>query len=375
MHVRKLDTTQAKERERFVDFVFDLYKDAPMWVPPLRSDALKGLDKTKHPYYQHSDADFFLVEADGRTLGRMAMLQNNNFNAYHNSRAAFFGYFEVVEDRRAAHALLDTAVAWARERDLDCIIGPRGLVGIDGSVLVEGFEHRPALTIPWNYPYYDDFITSYGFVKDADYLSGYIPGDTKAPERIKSVAEKVKQRRGFTIKTFKSRAEIRQWIPKAMEIHRQAMSELHSYYPPTEAETRELINTLLLIADPSLVKIIMKDDEVAGFILAYHDISRGLQKANGRLFPFGWFHILRDRQTTDWVNVNGLGLLPKYRGLGANAMLYAELAQTVNDHGFKHADLVQVNEQNFNSRSDQETLGAVWYKRHRHYRLDLSPIE
>ncbi|MEZ4516566.1 MAG: GNAT family N-acetyltransferase [Chloroflexota bacterium] len=149
------------------------------------------------------------------------------------------------------------------------------------------------------------------------------------------------------------------------------MSELHSYYPPTEEETRNLINTLLLIADPSLIKLIMKDDEVAGFILAYHDVSEGMQKANGRLFPLGWYHILRDRQKTDWVDINGLGLLPQYRGLGANAMLYSELAQTVREHHFKHVDIVQVNEENFKSRSDMETMGAQWYKRHRHYKLDL----
>lgn len=373
MHVRKLDTTRADEREKFVNFIFDLYKDAPLWVPPLRSDALNGLDKSKHPYYQHSNADFFLVEENGRTLGRMAMLENTNFNNYHKSRVAFFGYFEVVENVAAAHALLATGVEWARARGLDSIIGPRGLVGIDGSVLVEGFEHRPALTIPWNYPYYDEFIKSFGFEKDADYLSGYARGDIILPERVEAIAEKVKEKRGFTIKAFKSRAEIREWVPTALKIHSEAMSELHSYYPPTEEETRNVINTLLLVADPKLIKLIMKGDDVAGFILAYPDISAGLQKANGRLFPFGWFHILRDRQRTDWVNVNGLGLLPKYRGLGANAMLYSELARTVRENHFKHADVVQVNEENFKSRSDMETMGVVWYKRHRHYKLDMPP--
>lgn len=376
MQVRKLDTTQPRERERFVDFVFDLYKDATLWVPPLRSDALKGLDKSKHPYYQHSDADFFVVEENGKVLGRVAMLENRNFNAYHHSKTAFFGYFEVIDDRNVAHTLLATGVDWARARGLDNIIGPRGLVGIDGSVLVEGFEHRPAMTIPWNYPYYDELIKSFGFEKDADYLSGYAPGDTILPERVEAIAAKVKEKRGFWIKTFKSRAEIREWIPTALEIHSKAMSELHSYYPPTEEETRSLINTLLLVADPSLIKLIMKrdeakGDEVAGFILAYPDISDGLKKANGRLFPFGWFHILRDRQKTEWVDVNGLGLLPEYRGLGANAMLYSELARTIRDHHFKHADIVQVNEENFKSRSDMETLGTIWYKRHRHYRLDI----
>ncbi|MEZ4516565.1 MAG: hypothetical protein R3C44_06910 [Chloroflexota bacterium] len=207
MQVRELDTTQAHERDRFVDFVFDLYKDAPLWVPPLRSDALSGLDKSKHPYYQHSVADFFIVEEDGRTLGRMSMLENSRYNDYHSSRTAFFGYFEVVENREAAHALLARGVEWARARGLDTIIGPRGLVGIDGSVLVEGFEHRPALTIPWNYPYYDDFITSFGFVKDADYLSGYVRGDAILPERVRQSPPR--SRNGAALQSRHSRAGLK----------------------------------------------------------------------------------------------------------------------------------------------------------------------
>jgi hypothetical protein len=96
-----------------------------------------------------------------------------------------------------------------------------------------------------------------------------------------------------------------------------------------------------------------------------------MQRARGRLFPFGWFYILRDRRVTEWANVNGLGLLPEYRGLGANVLLYTELQKTIAEHGFKHVDIVQVNEENFNSRSDMESIGVLWYKRHRHYKLAL----
>ena len=371
MQIRKLDTTQKRERARFVDFVFDLYKNSTLWVPPLRGDAMNILDKAKHPFYEHSYADFFVVEEGDRVLGRMAMLENRSFNNFHNTKTAFFGYFEVVENIEVARLLLRKAIEWAREHDLDTIIGPRGVAGIDGSILVEGFDHRPAMTIPYNYPYYDAFIKDSGFDKDTDYLSGYARGDHELPPRLYDIAAKVKAKRGFTIKTFASRDEIREWIPRAMVVHRQAMSGLHSFFPPTEAETRTIINTLLTIVDPSLIKLVMKGDEIAGFLIAYHDVSAGIQKARGRLFPFGWFHILRDRQKTDWVNVNGLGLLPEYRGLGANAVLYTELRDTIAAHGFKHMDIVQVNETNFNSRSDMETMGIEWYKRHRHYRLAL----
>ncbi len=374
MHIRKLDTAQKRERARFVDFAFDLYKGHPLWVPPLRNDAMNLMDRAKHPYYEHSDADFFVVEEGERVLGRVAMLENRSYNTFHNRKAAFFGYFEVVEEIEAARLLLRQAVDWAKGRGLDTLIGPRGLVGIDGSVLVEGFEHRPALTIPYNYPYYDAFIKDSGFEKDTDYLSGYARGDHELPPRLYEIAAKVKEKRGFWIKTFASRGEIREWIPRAMAVHREAMSSLHSFYPPTENETRAVVNSLLTIIDPSLIKLVMKGDEIAGFIIAYHDVSAGLQKAKGRLFPFGWFHVLRDRRVTDWVNVNGLGLLPQYRGLGANAMLYTELRDTINSHNFKHIDVVQVNEANFNSRSDMETMGITWYKRHRHYKLTLQHV-
>jgi hypothetical protein len=371
MQIRKLDTTQKRERAKFVDFVFELYKDSPLWVPPLRSDAMKVLDSTKHPFYEHSYADFFAVEDGGQTLGRVAMLENRNYNRYHNKKTAFFGYFEVVEDIEVARLLLRTAVEWAKEHGLDTILGTRGVAGIDGSVLVEGFEHRPALTIPYNYPYYDAFIKDSGFQKDADYLSGYIRGDHDLGERVEGLAEKVKSRRGFAIKTFTSKQEIREWIPRALEVHRRAMSGLHSYYPPTEAETREVIESVLTIADPTLIKLVMKGDDIAGFIISYHDVSAGLQKARGRLFPFGWIHVLRDRRVTEWANVNGLGLLPEYRGLGANVLLYTELQKTIAEHGFKHVDIVQVNEENFNSMSDMASIGVEWYKRHRHYKLAL----
>jgi hypothetical protein len=128
---------------------------------------------------------------------------------------------------------------------------------------------------------------------------------------------------------------------------------------------------IISVADPSLIKLVMKGDDVVGFIFSYHDVSAGLQKARGRLWPFGWFHILRDRKKTDWVNVNGVGLLPEYQGLGANTILYIEVAKSIQAFDFVHADIVQVNENNFASRSDMENMGVNWYKRHRNYKRDL----
>ncbi len=372
MKVRPIDPDNKGDVDRFVSLPYELYRDCEQWVPPLRSEMEHILDARRHPFYEHSTAEFFVAECDGQVLGRVAALDNHNFNRHHGSQTAFFGYFETVDDPEVASKLLDEVVGWSLGRGMDHIIGPRGVIGIDGTVLVEGFEHRPALGIPYNYPYYDSHIKQAGFTKDTDYLSGYIPGSSTLPDRVYAIAEKVKARRGFWIKTFQSKREIRAWIPRALEIHRQAMGTLHSYYPPTQREADLILETLLQVGDPRLIKLVMKQDNVAGFILAFPDVSAALQKMNGSIWPFGWFHFLREQRTTRWVNVNAVGLLPAYRGVGANTLLYAELAKTINESGYDHVDVMQVEENNINSTADMAALGVQWYKRHRHYQLHLT---
>lgn len=367
MHIHQINADDKRDVQQFVNFPFTLYRECPLWVPPLRGDAAAILNRRQHPFYAHSDADFFLVEDNGQALGRIAALENRRYNNYRGSKTAFFGYFDAVNDPETACLLFAAVFEWARRRGLEDVIGPRGVIGIDGSVLVEGFEHRPALTIPYNFPYYDELIRAAGFARLTDLLSGYLPGNHTLPQRMHDIAAKMKQRRGFWVKQFASKREIRRWIPRIMAVQQAAFSQTRSFYPPTEQEVQRVINAALAIIDPRLVKLVMKGEEIAGFILAYHDVSAGLQKANGRLWPIGWLHILRERQGTGWLNINGLGLLPQYRGLGANAILYTELEKTVQAAHFRHIDVVQVDEGNSKSRAEMEAIGVQWYKRHRHY--------
>jgi hypothetical protein len=133
-----------------------------------------------------------------------------------------------------------------------------------------------------------------------------------------------------------------------------------------------MAETIISVADPRLIKLVMKGEEVVGFLLTYHDISAGLQKAKGRLWPLGWTYILRERKRTRWANGNGVGVLPEYQGVGASILLYAEIAQTMIASDFEHLDVAQVNEENFASRAAMEDVGVQWYKRHRSYRRMLA---
>jgi GNAT superfamily N-acetyltransferase len=372
VRVRKLDMTLPEDVSTFINFPFRLYRHTPQWVPPLVSAARSSLDPNNHPFYQHSSADFFVVEEGRQVLGRIGVMHNTRHNAYRQCQVAFFGFFEVVDDVSAAQLLFNTAFEWAQRRGLNEIIGPRGLIGADSSgILVEGFDLRPALDVPYNLAYYDDYLKDSGFVKDTDHFCGYLPGDHQIPPRLAEMVEKARQRHGFTIKSFTTQAELRQWVPYVAEVHQKSFTETHEYFPPTPAEVEWIADTIISVTDPRLIKLAMKGDQVVGFALAYHDIAPALQKCRGRLLPLGWYYILQERKRADWVNLNGVALLPEYRGQGANLLLYSELAKSIHAIGFKHMELIQVNETNYQSRSDMEAIGARWYKRHRSYRRSL----
>jgi len=370
MQIRLLDPANSLDQKIFFGFPFNLYRSVPQWVPPMASERASLFGG--HPFYEHSIAAFFIAENRGEALGRIAVLHNRNHNTFRKCKTAFFAFFECVEDEAVSQGLFAAACDWARQRGLDEIIGPRGLMGSDGGgILVEGFEHRAALNENYNPPYYDELVLRAGFVKDRDHLSGYLPGDYILPERFYHIAERVKKTRGFSVMAFRTADEVRRWVSKVAAVHRQAFVNNHEYFPPSEAEVKLLTESILMVADPRLLKLVLHHGEVVGFIIAYHDIAPALQKSRGNLFPLGWWHILQERKRAEWVNVNGIGLLPEFRGLGANTLLYTELQKTVREFYFKHIEIIQVDEFNFKSKSDMEAIGVQWYKRHRSYRRKL----
>jgi hypothetical protein len=372
MQVRVIDNYNQKDVDKFVELPYNLYAHNKQWVPPLLSSARKILNRDKHPFFEHSEAAFLIAEDGGQVVGRLAVMDNKNYQAYRGVKAAFFGFLEMVKDQEVTRALFSTGFDWARNRGLETMIGPRGMNPTEATgMLVEGFEHRAAMTIPYNFAYYDAYVKSVGFEKDTDHLSGYLPGDYQLPERVLRIAEKIKQRRGMWVKSFKDKDEIRQWVPRVFDVYSRSFVESHTYFPPTEREMQMIADPIIEVTDPGLVKAVMKGDEMIGFIISYYDLSGALQRCKGRLWPFGWYWLMTERRRTKWAIINGAGLLPEYQGVGANVLLYTELAKTIKDFGFEFADLVQVNEVNRTSMADMENVGVNWYKRHRAYKIEL----
>lgn len=377
MQVIELDTTNRSHVNRFIDLPFKLYKDCPTWVPPLVDDAKKQMDRKRNPFYQVNDAVFFLAERDGQDVGRICVMHPRYYNEFKKTSQIWFYLFDTIDDQEVASALLDKAAEWGRARGMDTFRGPLGFMAADGfGMLAKGFEHRPAIGIPYNYEYYPRLVETWGFGLEERVYSGYLSLDklrANFPQKVIDVADKIKERYGFTVRVFKSKKELRTWVaPRLAELYNKTLTHIAGDPPLRQEEVDMVAESLLMIADPRLIKFVMKGEEIVGFLFCFTDISEGIKRANGRLFPFGWLPILLDFQRTTWVNLNGMGMLPEYHGMGGPALLYAELFRSMEEFPrFKHGDCVQISEFNAKSLNELTKFGVEYYKTHHIYHKTL----
>jgi hypothetical protein len=373
--IENINTGNKSQVKRFVQLPYKLYQGCPQWVPPLDLDAYAQLNPKKHPFYEHSEVEFFLAVRDGRDVGRIAAIENRPFNAYHHKKEADFYFFECENDPEAAAALFEAAAGWARARGLNRLVGPKGLGPLDGyGLLVFGHEHRQMMTmLTYNYPYYQQLVEAQGFEKEVDFVSCYLPADQfKMPERIERIAKRALERGGLQVKKFKNKKELLAWAPRIGEAYNRAFIKNWEYFPFTPNEIKFVVDNIMTVADHRLIKIITHGEEVVGFLFAFHDVSAALQRAKGKLLPFGLPDLLLEMRRTNTVSVNGMGILPEFQGHGGNAILYYEMGQTLFDFGqFAHVEMTQVAESAEQMRADLKNLKGVEYKNYRVYHKEL----
>jgi len=373
LDVLEIPSTEDKRIDEFIDLPFRLYENKPQWVPPFRSEMRKILTR-KHPFFEHSDAAFYLARRQGRAAGRISVFENRRFNSYRNRREARFYHFECVEDDGAAETLFEAAAEWASARGLTELRGPQGLSGMDGSgIQIDGFEQRATMTMMhYNQPYYRRFFEDNGFVKVRDYYTAEIRRQGFImPEKIQRVAEIHYKRGHFRVPRFRSKRAIKRIARQIGDVYNRSFMVHEDFYPLREAEIDRLAQDLMLVSKPSLIKILYYDDQVVGFLFAFPDLSAALQRARGRLNPIRIVDLLTEAGRTDTLVVNGAAILPEYQKLGGNGLLYYELIRTILDSGYKRAEMVQIADTTSLMLSDMQTLGGRVYKTHRIYRREL----
>lgn len=375
LSVEKVDTDNKKQVKRFVELPYRIYANCLQWVPPLNIDAYNQLNRKKHPFHEHSDVEFFLAVRDGRDVGRIAVIENKPFNHYHKTQKADFYLFECEHDMEAAAMLFKTVIDWAKARNLTLLIGPKGMGPLDGyGILTLGHQQRQTMTmLNYNHAYYQQLVEAQGFQKEVDFVSCYLPADQfKIPERVEKIAERVMQRGHLEVKKFKDKKELLSWADRIGTAYNNAFVNNWEYYPLTQREIDFVVENIMTIADHRLIKIITHEQDVVGFLFAFHDVSAALQRARGRIFPFGLLDLLMEMRRTNTVSVNGMGILPQYQGHGGNALLYYAMGKTLLDFKqFVHVEMTQVAETTEQMRADLKNLNGVEYKNNRVYRKEI----
>lgn len=372
--VEQIDLSNKKQVDEFLKLPFRLYKNHPQWVPPFIYDIRLMLNKEKHPFYELNDADFFAVYRDGQMVSRIAAMENRSFNQYHNVKKAQFYLFETENDQEAVNALFARTFEWAKARGLDTIVGPKGFSAFDGyGIQVEGFELRQMMTMMnYNYDYYPRLVETIGFEKEVDFVSCYLARENfTLPEKAQEIARRIEERGTFKVLNFKNKRQIIAMAQQIGEAYNNTFVNNWEYYPLTKGEIKLLLDNLLSVVDPKLIKIITYDEKIVGFLLAFPDISAALQRHGGRITPWGIVDMLLEMKRTKWVSLNGVGVLPEYHGRGGAALMYSEMEKTIKDFGFVHAELTQVAETAVQMRKDLINVGGRAYKNHRVYRIKI----
>ena len=370
VEIKKVDPKSKRDVNTFVNFPFPIYKGAKEWVPPILADIKTMLDPNKHPFYEHSEAEWFMAYESGEVIGRIGLIENNLYNQYHGTKEATFYLFECVDDSSVANKLFDFASEWTKNRKLDYLLGPKGLSSFDGyGFLVDGFDQRQMMTMmQYNFPNYPKFTEEYGFTKVVDWVSSYVKiADFKVPEKILEIARRVEEKGKFKVQRFKNKSDLKKWANRIGQAYNKAFVNNWEYYPLTDREIKFVLDNIMVVAVPDLIKIITYNDDVVGFLLAFPDISAALQKYGGKLNPMALLGYMNELKKTDWISFNGIGVLPEYHGLGGNYLLFSEIYKSAHSHNFIHGELTDIAETATQMRKDLENLGVRPYKNHRIY--------
>ncbi len=374
-----VDVKNKNQVNRFIQLHYTLYEGTPQWVPPIKDDVRLMMNREKHPFYEHSVADFFLATRNGNDVGRICVMENCLFNKAQNKQDAEFYLFDCINDQEVANALFEKAFEWARKRGLNRMVGPKGFSAFDGyGIQIEGFEHRQMMTMMnYNFPYYPNLVETLGFEKEVDFVSCYLAKDAfHLPERIVQIAKKVIERGSFKVVNFTKKSELKAWAQRIGEAYNNTFVNNWEYYPFTQREIKFILDNLLMVADPRLIKIITHgpEEQVVGFLLGFPDVSEPLQRAKGNVSlmnPIALVDILLEMKRTKWVSFNGAGVLPEFHGRGGNALLYYVMEKTIQDFHFEHAELTQVAETTKQMRADLINVGGQPYKNHRVYKREI----
>ena len=375
VEIRKVTT--KRELKQFIQFYYDLYRGSEQAVPYLFFDEMATLRRDKNPSFECCEADYFLALRDNKVVGRVAAIINRRANERWKVKLVRFGWLDFIDDLEVSTALLNAVEQWGRERGMTEMAGPLGFIDTDREgMLIEGFDELSTMYVNYNYPYYAKHIEQLtGFKKDNDYVELRVKVPTDDNFKFHKIAEMVKKRYGLSVHKFTRDELLNQGMGREVfHLLNETYKDLYGFSQLSTQQIDKLVNDYIKIADLNLVTAIMDGDRMIGFGITFSSFSRALQKTrDGRLFPFGWWHLLQilKRHKTDTVDLLLIGVLPNYRSKGANALIFDDLIHQFQRYGFDWAVTGPQMESNEGVLAQWQYLESTPVRRHRCFRKQL----
>ena len=359
------------ELDGFIKLQWEIYKGDPHWVAPLLMERRDFLDPKRNPFYKHGTVELFLARRHGQIVGRIAAIEDRNYNAFHESKVGAFGLFESIDDPEVAQSLLATAADWARGRGLTKLMGPLSFsTNYECGLLVEGFDRDPAVMMAYNPRYYRELLEGAGLTKAKDLWAFWLDADKEPDGRVSRIADKIRAREGVVVRPVRL-DDFDGEIARLKKVYNAAWEKNWGFVPFTDEEFAHLAKDMKQIVKPELLLLAEVRGEPVAFAMTLPDANQVLKKVGGRLFPFGLFKALYYANKIDQARLVTLGIIPGYRRRGLDAVLTLETLRAARRLGYRGGEISWTLEDNHLVNRAIESFGGQRTKVYRIYERDL----
>lgn len=340
MSVSIVEVTNNKLLGKFIDFPYSLYKNHPYYCPQIRMGEFELLDKKKNPAFEYCEARYWLAYQNDKIVGRIASILNHKSNEKWNEKHLRFGWIDFIDDLEVSKALINTVENWAKEKGLSAIHGPLGFTDMDcEGMLIKGFDELSTIATIYNYPYYPQHLEKHGYLKDVDWVQNEFDVPAQLPEKFEQMANLVKQK--YNLHTLEAK-KAKDLLPYAKEIFHsmnKSFDKLYGYVALTDKQIDLLVKQYFSFIRPEFVCIVLDaNDKVAGFGISLPSLTKAMQKTkNGKLYPFGFIHMLKAMKKNELIDMYVNGVLPEYQGKGVHVIYYAQMCKAYIKYGVKKA--------------------------------------
>jgi hypothetical protein len=368
--VRPVST--RREQRQFLNYPWQLYRDDPNWVPPLRSDQQELVGYRPHPFHETNRVQTFLATRGGEVCGRIAAIANSAHVEIHKEARGFFGFFECADDQEVANSLFDAAREWLAEQGLTSIRGPMSpSINYVVGTLVEGFDSPPTFLMAYNPDYYPQLIEGYGFRKSQDLYAFWAHRDMLPTSMAKHwpLADQIAERYNVTVRAL-DRSRLREDVETFLDIYNRSMESHWSFVPMSPGEVRHAAKSLQWLIEPEFAVGAEIDGQVVGVVFVLPDYNPRIKKTNGRLFPFGFLRLLWNKRSMKKARVLAANVLLEYQLHGIALVLLKAMVPENLDWKIEEVEYSWIAESNRHSRGALEKGGAKQYKAYRVYDLD-----